>query len=1795
MTQFTNALTQAGVVGVSRVQSKINSSTNLAAKGLQAVQNETKKTTQQLLSAEHAADGFLTQFSQEAIKAINVMKAFGFEVREVQAGINTARSQARQTAISQRSTFDAASRKEIETIRNAGREQFVQSQKNLIQARQAGQRRILITQEVLRTIGRLERAAGAAVSGAARTATSAVSRTFSALTSAVRRDNSALTNGLAGSLRTRESLYSTSFSRQEKILSSSAIRQEKIIRDLQTRTSKGVLGAATGRGVGGGLGILAGGAGALGLLTSGFRRFSDLERINKQFLALTGNIDDTNKLLEQTKQFAKETPFDLVGVADLAKGFLAIKTPVDQVLPRVRAIADAVALTGGGVEELNRIQKALGQIVSTGKLQGDELNQLAENLPGLNIRQILADQLTGGNVPALVQLQEAGKLSAESVVDGLITGLANDPRLQGASGDLAKTLGGRVANLKESFADFGAAIIGTVVGPLKQAVFITQSALQGLADFIRGEDLSSGLLLLRDAVQGVAIGLGAVFAAKGGIEVIKLLTTSLGLLASPLGVVLIAAGLIGAALTVMLKRSEPLRAAFKQLGDRFTEIGRRIKAFFQPALEGASSVVDDRLIPAITRFADFLAAHLIPALDTAATFVVGTLIPGFLDLANIVSRSLGVAFAFVADKVGRFITIVRPFIQPAIDGFRDLGNAIGLAFGGDFSGLQSGAASALSGLGASVVNLATAIGRALLPVAESISNFFLQLFSGPNLKKYLSGVLDFVEALGRTLGTLLSSPLLLKAIAGIAALAAIIAVRFLKGFVEGVLSHLDEIVALGAQLLGAIAKGMIANPLIIAAAVTALFLAPRLLATWRKVGEMSAKQFVTGMGTSLKSSPGFLSGLFGGAGTGAAATKKALQSQLAGVNQQIRALGGTALGFGVKLDAKSIDKAKTKLAELRKGFTDAEIAGRNLRLSIQQNFAAAGGVLSGLGKALSGVGTALAAPFKAAIQGGLFNQFGSTASKGFLQTMSQGLQLGGLKISEGLRAAFTSVQTLAKQQGTSVGKIIGRAVVGGIAVGTAGIGAFLGGQAEGAAGGSGILSVLGSVGAGLATGGALGAAIAGVGSATALLGAAFGKSGAAAKAFKQEVNQLAESLGSTLLDALKNSEVAALNLSSALTLKDVRNSILDSLKPETIALLDKLGLKLGDVFDAFRGGDKGVNALIGLITEKEGILGSAKAVTDLRAAYRGLDKAILDTNNEVRFAGTVMDDTRDRGRDMLGGATSNAAGYEQQIQKVNDKLLESQAVIDATKAKVDDLFNLGGGNALQDTIDSALIAVDGLGPRLAESLAKGTSVGGAELRQGLDQLGGQLSTVINEGIQTGAILTPADAMRITQPILAAATAGVTDPALLNQINTVYGQAISGLQPTIDETKAAQEALKLSTAVQTALDQKKFSTAIEAEVFYKTAKTSDEARRNALFPSDVARQLQIEVQATVKAPSSSDVQSKFTPAGFYAMLGMSKGIDANQFLVTAAAGRAASAAVKIVQQRLGIQSPSKVFMEIGKFIGQGLAEGIADSSNDVNSVVSTAVDAAVNAAIDGADRAQTALKNAGAQLFSALTGSNAPTNFRIASGLAQGGITDAIQNVLSTVASNAQSLFDATSALGAGTATAAQKNVVGESFVSVNPNDVLGSANRSALGSAFDAIAQLGKTLLESGRSAGDVTSVLNDYVNQLVTQAVAAGFNQADVLTLADAFGLSSSALADFVNQLAQLTDEAKKAKEAATANGGLPSVPGFGAPRPTSQYGAPARNFDRFASPINVALSLPYGDPEAVAMAVANRLAAFV
>lgn len=133
----------------------------------------------------------------------------------------------------------------------------------------------------------------------------------------------------------------------------------------------------------------------------------------------------------------------------LAQGFKA--DFADQI---IRAMADLKTVNPQA--NLEGIVRAISQIKTTGRLQGDELMQLAE--AGVNVEAVyrkigIAMNLKGNDIPAQVQkLQKAGKISADVAIQGVMSSiqdqtggkefgaLSNARSMQGFDGAIARAM-----------------------------------------------------------------------------------------------------------------------------------------------------------------------------------------------------------------------------------------------------------------------------------------------------------------------------------------------------------------------------------------------------------------------------------------------------------------------------------------------------------------------------------------------------------------------------------------------------------------------------------------------------------------------------------------------------------------------------------------------------------------------------------------------------------------------------------------------------------------------------------------------------------------------------------------------------------------------------------------------------------------------------------------------------------------------------------------------------------------------------------------------------------------------------------------------------------------------------------------------------------------------------------------------------------------------------------------------------------------------------------------------------------
>lgn len=95
------------------------------------------------------------------------------------------------------------------------------------------------------------------------------------------------------------------------------------------------------------------------------------------------------QVIQNTMEDAAKTPFDFSNLLNLNKLLIGAQVPAEKARQDVLALANAVAATGGGNDELSRMAVNLQQIKNVGQATSVDIKQFA--MAGINIYKVLAD------------------------------------------------------------------------------------------------------------------------------------------------------------------------------------------------------------------------------------------------------------------------------------------------------------------------------------------------------------------------------------------------------------------------------------------------------------------------------------------------------------------------------------------------------------------------------------------------------------------------------------------------------------------------------------------------------------------------------------------------------------------------------------------------------------------------------------------------------------------------------------------------------------------------------------------------------------------------------------------------------------------------------------------------------------------------------------------------------------------------------------------------------------------------------------------------------------------------------------------------------------------------------------------------------------------------------------------------------------------------------------------------------------------------------------------------------------
>lgn len=175
-----------------------------------------------------------------------------------------------------------------------------------------------------------------------------------------------------------------------------------------------------------GMGLMTSLTAPLGLIGgAAIKAAGDFEAMQNGLTAIMGDADLAAAELEKLKEAAKNPG---LGFEQAVKGSVRLQSVgVGAELARenMLAMGNAIALVGGGAEELDRATLAMQQIGAKGKISAEEINQLNEVIP--QIRTVMNDTFGTSDGEELAKMG----VDAQMFIEKVTTGLQQLPTAQG--------------------------------------------------------------------------------------------------------------------------------------------------------------------------------------------------------------------------------------------------------------------------------------------------------------------------------------------------------------------------------------------------------------------------------------------------------------------------------------------------------------------------------------------------------------------------------------------------------------------------------------------------------------------------------------------------------------------------------------------------------------------------------------------------------------------------------------------------------------------------------------------------------------------------------------------------------------------------------------------------------------------------------------------------------------------------------------------------------------------------------------------------------------------------------------------------------------------------------------------------------------------------------------------------------------------------------------------------------------------------------------------------------------------
>lgn len=331
-----------------------------------------------------------------------------------------------------------------------------------------------------------------------------------------------------------------------------------------------------------GVGILA--LGAMG--GAGLAFNSQMESYTTNFEVMLGSQEKAVKKVNQLKEMAAKTPFELGDLADATQTLLAFQVPAEKTEKVLNQLGD---ISLGNKEKLSSLALVFGQVSSAGRLTGQDLLQFINS--GFNPLNYIAKR-TGESMEELRDRMSEGGVTVEEVEQAFADATEKGGQFYQGMEKGSKTLKGQLSTLKDNLNE----LFGGVMKPLFD--YLSNTALPKLIEMVgkaNPEKIITAFKILAPIVVGVTTSLllfkGALLAVQIATIAVSKAQAILNAVMAMNPYVLIAIAIAGvvAALVTLWHTSEGFREAVMKIWE---------------AIKGAFIYTIDSIIDAYHRAVD---------------------------------------------------------------------------------------------------------------------------------------------------------------------------------------------------------------------------------------------------------------------------------------------------------------------------------------------------------------------------------------------------------------------------------------------------------------------------------------------------------------------------------------------------------------------------------------------------------------------------------------------------------------------------------------------------------------------------------------------------------------------------------------------------------------------------------------------------------------------------------------------------------------------------------------------------------------------------------------------------------------------------------------------------------------------------------------------------------------------------------------------------------------------------------------------------------------------------------------